>query len=98
MAAKIFDDNNNLKGYSINIDGKEVIIPPDQARDIYDTLQTDYRREAVISELEYRDDIEIPADKKERVVSEILDIYEIKLERGAQPCGETLDEAINEVI
>lgn len=98
MATKIFDENNNLKGYSINIDGKDTFIPTEQAKDLYNTLLTEYHREDVVLELEYRDDIEIPTDKKESVISKILDLYEENLEKGYQTWGEALDDAVNDVV
>lgn len=95
--AKFFDkETNELKGYCLNIDGKNVIISPTQARDIYDTLETDYHKEDILLELENRG-VELPVDEKDNMMSEILRLYEKNLSND-DSWHTSLDCAIDEVI
>lgn len=95
--AKFFDTNTNeLKGYCLNVDGKNVIISPTQARDIYETLEADYHKEDILLELENRG-VELPVDEKENMMSEILRLYEKNLSND-DSWHTSLDCAIDEVI
>lgn len=95
--SKFFDTNTNeLKGYCLNVDGKNVIISPTQARDIYETLEADYHKEDILLELENRG-VELPVDEKENMMSEILRLYEKNLSND-DSWHTSLDCAIDEVI
>ena len=96
MATIIYDENNELKGYSVNIDGKDVIIPSVQARDIYDTLAAEYHKEDITAELESRE-IELPVDTKDDTISKILYLYEKNLSNDDSWLT-SLECAIDEVI